>query len=296
MAEREKNISNDERQLWQSQNFLRRPEFIRRLIEKTNIGANDLVVEIGPGKGIITQQLAQQAQQVIGVEMDEGLSATLRSAFANSPNVNIVRANFLQWQLPKKPYKVFANIPFNMTTDIVSKLTEGKFPPEAAYLVMQDKAAERFTGKPIGTVDTQMSILLKAIFEMGITARIDRREFTPTPNVDAVLAMFKKRSSFLVEPQNYQLFRDFVIYGYNQWQPTILDSFKRVFNSRRRTLIAKEIGIEGARPSNLTLEQWLRLFQAFMIYVPQDHKELVRNAEQKLKSQQRNLKKRHRTR
>ena len=230
MAEREKDIFNDARQLWQSQNFLRRPEFVRSLIEKTDIGVNDLVVEIGPGTGIITQQLAQRAQHVVGVEIDERLATNLRLDFANKTNVSIVRADFLRWQPPKKPYKVFANIPFNMTADIVSKLTEDRHPPEVAYLVIQDKAAERFAGRPVGKVDTQSSILLKAGYEIGVVARIDRREFTPTPRVDTVLAMFKKRPSFLVEPQNYQLFRDFVIYGYNQWQPTVLDSFKRVFN------------------------------------------------------------------
>lgn len=295
MSERENDMPN-EHQLWQSQNFLKRPEFVQNLIDITDIRANDLVVEIGPGRGIITQLLAPRVRQVIGVEIDNKLANSLRSAFTNTPNVKIVRANFLQWQLPSEPYKVFANIPFNMTADIVSKLTENRFPPEVAYLIMQDKAAERFTGRPLARMDTQTSILLKPWFEVEVTTRIDRREFAPVPKINAVLVVFRKRASSLVESQNRQWFRDFVVYGYNQWQPTILDAFRVVFSGRQRAIIVREIGIEGAKPTDLTIEQWLKLFETFMVHVPQSNKEIISSAEQKLKAQQRRLTKWHRTR
>lgn len=141
-----------------------------------------------------------------------------------------------------------------MTADIVSKLTENRFPPEVAYLIMQDKAAERFAGKPLARTDTQTSILLKPWFEVEVTARIDKREFVPVPKVNAVLTMFRKKEPPLVESQNRQWFRDFVIYGYNQWQPTILDAFRSVFSGKQRGIIAREIGIERAKPTDLTIE------------------------------------------
>lgn len=283
------------REVWQSQNFLRRPEFVASLAERADITHSDLVIEIGPGRGIITQQLASRAGRVMAVEIDKRLARNLRAYFQSSPNVEIVEADFLRWQLPRESYKVFSNIPFNMTADIVRKLTEDKNPPELAYLIMQDKAAFRFMGRPKAK-DSQTSILLKPRFEVEIVASINRREFVPVPKINAVLAKFRKREQSLVEPQNCQWFRDFVVYGYNQWQPTILDAFKDVFSPRQRSILEEELRIKGKKPSELTIEEWLKLFETFTVYVPVDKKEVVRGAEEKLERQQQRLRKWHRTR
>jgi len=291
MSEIEHNMRD--RELWQSQNFLRRPEFVANLIGRTTITNSDLVVEIGPGKGIITQQLAKKAGRIVAVEADQRLAINLQASFQGVPNIQIVEADFLRWELPREPYKVFSNIPFNMTADIVRKLTEDRNPPQLSYLIMQDKAAFRFMGKPKGS---QTSILLKPWFEVKIVANIDRREFTPVPKINAVLVEFGKLEKPLVEPQSRQWFRDFVVYGYSQWQPTILDAFREVFSWKQRSFLEKEPRIRGRKPSELTIEEWLKLFETFTTYVPADKKEVVRGAEEKLERQQQNLRKWHRTR
>lgn len=294
IPKREYNMTD--RELWQSQNFLRRPEFVRSLIDKTDLSEHDTVIEIGPGKGIITQQLAKIAHQVIAVEIDQKLAINLQNSFQKSPNIKIVRADFLRWPLPQEsPYTVFSNIPFNMTANIVQKLTRDRNPPRVAYLIMQDKAAFRFIGKPQAK-ESQTSILLKPWFEIEIIANIDRREFTPIPQINAVLAEFRKREPPLVEKESCQWFRDFVIYGYNQWQPTILDAFKKVFSPRQRDILERELGIRGLKPSDLTIDQWLELFKTFTTYVPPDRKRFVWGAEERLEKKQKNLKKWHRTR
>lgn len=294
MSERN-DIKWGDRELWQSQNFLRRPEFVASLVERTNINHSDIVIEIGPGKGIITQQLAKRATQVIAIEIDQGLATNLRASLRDLTNVSVVQADFLRWQLPQEPYKVFSNIPFNMTADVVRKLTEDRNPPQIAYLILQDKAAFRFIGKS-REKESQTSILLKPWFEINIIANIDRREFTPVPKINAVLAEFRKKEQPLVEPQHCQWFRDFVIYGYNQWQPTILDAFKKVFSPKQRNILESEMRIKSVKPSDLILEQWLKLFEAFIVYTPSDKKEVVRGAEERLKIQQKRLRKWHRTR
>lgn len=291
MSQIEHNIGD--RELWQSQNFLRRPEFVANLVEKVDINRDDLLIEIGPGEGIITQQLARRANRVIAVEIDQRLAMNLRASLRGLSNVEVIQADFLRWQLPQEPYKVFSNIPFNMTADIVRKLTEDKNPPKTVYLIIQDKAAFRFMGEP---KDSQISILLKPWFEIYIVTDIDRREFTPVPKINAVLAEFRRREQPLVEHEFRQWFRDFVVYGYNQWQPTILDAFKKIFSPKQRSIIESELRIRGVKPSDLTLDQWLKLFKIFTIYVPPDKKEIVRDAEKRLKKQQKGLRKWHRTR
>lgn len=285
----------DSRKLWQSQNFLKDREFVSSLVEMTNIGPTDTVIEVGPGKGIITQQLAGKAQKVIGVEYDRSLARQLKATFAGQKNIEIVEADFLRWDLPKYPYKVFSNIPFNMTADIVNKLLGSPYSPESTYLIMQDTAAERFIGAPVSQ-SSQISILLQPFYDMGIVTRIDRRQFQPVPNINAVLARFDKRKEPLVDPTLLQLYRDFVIYGYNQWQPTVLEAFKRVFSGRQINIISQTSGVAGLKPSQLSAEQWIILFNSFMQYVPVDKKAIVKGAEEKLKSQQRGMQRQYRTR
>ena len=290
-----KDALTGKRKLSHSQNFLKNPEFVKGLIDKTDIDANDLVVEIGPGKGIITKLLANRAGRVIAVEMDEKLFANLRKRFQGYPNVEITNADFLKWELPLEPYKVFSNIPFNMTTEIVIKLLNTDNPLTTACLIMQDKAAERFIGDPVSK-NTQMSILLKPYFEMAIVTKIDRKQFTPVPKVNAVLAMFKKRQKSLVEPQFRQLFKDFVVYGYNRWKPTVLEAFGKIFTQNQRAVLEKDATISRAKPRELNLDQWLMLFDTFVNYVADDKKAAVRGAEERLKKQQKGLKKQFRMR
>lgn len=285
----------DTKQLWQSQNFLRSPEFVAGLVDRTAIGPRDVVVEIGPGKGIITQQLAKKAKEIIAIEIDPKLAKQTGGSFAENPKVQIVEADFLRWDLPEKPYKVFSNIPFNMTADIVNKLLTPLNAPEAAYLIMQDRAAERFMGEPVGT-NSQMSILLQPFWNMGIIAKIDRNQFQPVPNINAVLAKFEKRSKPLVDPELTQQYRDFVIFGFNQWQPTILDAFRDIFSAKQVKIITGKLGIAGLKPSELTIEQWVGLFEAFQQRVPAGKKSIVEGAERKLRSKQKEMKKQHKTR
>ncbi len=290
-----KNMPTEKRKLSHSQNFLKSPELVRNLIAKTNLKAGDLVVEIGSGKGIITRSLAEMGCRVIGIELDSELVASLRKQFETHSNVEIVNADFLHWKLPSEKYKVFSNIPFNRTTDIITKLLSTGNPPEATYVILQDKAADRFIGDPVAK-DTQVSILLKPDFDMAVLFNIDRKEFTPVPKIDAVLAKFEKREVPLVEKSSTQLFRDFVIYAFNQWKPTVLEALEKVFSHKQRSILEKKEGLRGAKPSELKIHQWLLLFDSFCTYVAEDGKNIVRGSEKKLRVQQSALQKSHRTR
>ena len=146
-----------------SQNFLKDPCLVASLLDSCSIEDEDVVYEIGPGKGIITQQLALRYKQVVAIEKDPRLAALLRQQFADRPNVTIYQGDFLHYHLPRQPYKVFANIPFNITTAIVTRLTTAELPPEDTYLTMQKEAAEMFLGKPHESLRT---ILLKPWFEI----------------------------------------------------------------------------------------------------------------------------------
>jgi 23S rRNA (adenine-N6)-dimethyltransferase len=274
--------------------LLKNPRFVSSLLNKTDIDSKDTVVEIGAGTGVITGQLLDKVKKVIAIEYDKDLVDELYRSFSKYSNLEIVKTDFLTWKLPSYPYKVFSNIPFNVTADIVTKLLESENSPESTYLIMQDKAAERFIGEPVGD-NSQASILLKPFFDMGIVTKINRNQFEPRPSVNTVLAKFIKKEYPLIKYENWQEYRDFVIYGYNQWKPTILEAFGEVFSYKQSKIIKRNFGVGGMKPSELNIEQWVKVFETYRQYVPEFKKEKVRGAEKRLKRQQKGLEKRHRT-
>lgn len=102
-----------ERKIEHSQNFIRHPKLVSQLLELTNISTTDLVIEIGPGKGMITQELAKTAGRVIAIERDRRFSEGL-SEINGLSNFQLVIGDFMQWQLPREDYKVFSNIPLTI--------------------------------------------------------------------------------------------------------------------------------------------------------------------------------------
>jgi len=285
----------DSRELWQSQNFLRNLEYVKKLVELSTIGTDDVVVEIGPGKGIITEQLAARAKQVIAVEYDRNLAFSLSKRFSDSQNVEIVGADFLEWKLPQIDYKVFSNIPFNMTADIVRKLTQSKNPPLEAYIIMQDRATERFIGEP-ASKNTQISILLKPFYDMSIVSKIDRREFQPVPNIDAVLMRFQIKDDPVIDLKEQQFFRDTVVYGFNQWKPTVLEGFEEIFSDRQLRKMAQTYGLNSLKPSELSVEQWVGIFDTLQQFGSENSKRRIRGYELMYEGKHKKREKQHRAR
>ena len=204
-------------------------ELVERLLNRSGIGPDDLVIEIGPGRGVITERLAARCRQVLAVEQDPVLVEQLRVQFAHAPNVALFAGDFLSFPLPLTTYKVFANIPFNITAAIVGKLTSGTSPPIDTYLGMQREAATRFMGSP---QETLMAVLLKPWFEPTVVHRFRPADFVPRPGVDVVLLRLRQREVPLVSPGNAALFEDFTAYVFTAWQPTVREALARVLPKR----------------------------------------------------------------
>lgn len=279
-----------------SQNFLRDLNLVRLIVSKSSICRNDIVYEIGPGKGIITEVLSSNCKKLIAIEKDKGLYRRLLHKFKGNPRVEIKYGDFLNFNLPAKgKYKIFSNIPFNLTADIVGKITSTGNPPEDAYLIVQKEAAKRFSGLPFAK-EQQYSLLLKPWFVVKVIHSFRRTDFYPIPAVDIVLLQIKKRKNPIIKKEESEAYRDFIVYSFNQWKPNLKDALKKVFTSEQFRRLAKDLKFEtSARPTDLSFEQWLGLFRYFLTGVIDFKKDLVRGAENKLRKQQAQLQKSHRT-
>lgn len=174
---------NSRKSVIYSQNFTVNPSLVANLIEHSSISQNDIVYEIGPGTGIITAELAKRCKKVVAVEIDKNLAKNLKTKFINTPNIEVFEGNFLFYPLNELRYKVFSNIPFNITSAIIKKLTEAKNLPIDIFLFVQQDAAKKFLGAP-SDKETQYSLLLKPTFELSIIHQFKRNDFKSCPMQD----------------------------------------------------------------------------------------------------------------
>ena len=240
--------------LWVSQNFLTSGPAIRRLLACTDIGPKDLVVEIGPGKGHITRELLPRCGSVLAAELDPALCARLRERFAGERRLRLWQGDFLAMPLPRAPYKVFANIPFSRTTDILRRLTQAPNPPACAWLVVELGAAKRFSGQGKPGL---AALCLAPFFDVRIAARVSREQFHPAPRVDAALLELRRKPEPDLPLGQSRSFRLFLEQGLSRGARSLL--------TKRQ--IASALGRAGlplpADDANMKYVQWLCLFRAW---------------------------------
>src|SRR5215213_7151741 len=276
-----------------AQNFLCNPELVERLLDRSGIGADDLVIEIGPGRGLITERLAARCRQVLAVEQDPVLVEELQGRFAHTSNVALFAGDFLSFPLPLTAYKVFANIPFNITAAIVGKLTSGTSPPSDTYLAVQREAAARFMGTPR---ETLVSVLLEPWFEPTVVHRFRPTDFIPRPGVAVVLLRLRRREAPLVASRDAALFGDFAAYAFSAWQSTVREALARILLRRLVVDVERAAGVSLAcPPSDIPFTAWISLADAFRT-VAGERIAAVEGSRERLNRQQVHLEKVHPTR
>jgi 23S rRNA (adenine-N6)-dimethyltransferase len=278
-----------------SQNFLKNPALTEDLITNSSIKPEDTVLDIGAGSGSITKVLAARAKRVIAYEADERLATNLIAQYVVQPQVEIVMGDFLASPLPTEAYKVFANIPFNLTSDIVRKLLDGFNPPVDCYLILQREAALKFTGEP--GKQSLFSALHGPWFDMNIVHEFKASDFTPEPKVKTVLLQIQQRSESLINASESDAYRDFVSYVFNHANPNIFPSLQKLFPGKQFDAAKRALGDRvTAKPSQLQLHDWIALFTAFAAAAGDAQQAPVRGAASKLQQEAKTIEKHHRTR
>ncbi len=277
-----------------SQNFLKDNNLVESLLSRSSIGENDVVLEIGAGQGIITQQLVKKAKKVIAFEIDSNLSQKLKGRFPNKDSVEVVNQDFLQYELPKCEYKVFSNIPFNLTASIIKKLTFSGNPPTDSYLIVQKEAAQKFVGKPIAPTNSLVSILIQSCFEISIFHEFRKDDFFPRPMVDTVMVRLFKADTPKISAEETSLFYDFVTFAFNQFEPNIFKGLSKAMNANAINEVANKNHFSvSVKPSQLNVNDWIDLFEKFNLV---GNKSKVLGSYKRLLTQQSTLEKINRTR
>jgi 23S rRNA (adenine-N6)-dimethyltransferase len=230
-----------------SQYFLRSPGLIKSLVGRTTIGRDDVVYDIGAGSGVISSVLAERAQSVVAVEFEPRMATKLSANMQKYPNVTVYQGDFLKMPLPRGPYKVFANIPFHLSSPIVRRLAEADNPPSATYLIVQKQFANKLLPDFDGFTG-QLGMMIGPIFAVKIRKRLQRTDFYPHPNVDTVMVELILRPEPLIALRRMPAYRQFIEGCFSD--PKIFTKMPR-----ERAGISLDM-----KPSQMKLDQWVQLF------------------------------------
>jgi len=179
------------------QNFLVDPNIRRRIVGSLDAGPADTIVEIGPGRGALTEGLAALAGRLVAVELDDELARALQDRFSGDPHVSIVHEDFLEWAPPTWPdaatVKVVGNIPYNITSPILFRLLEWRPTPERIVLMVQREVADRILAVPGQKAYGALTVGVRAHAQVERLFTVGRQAFRPVPGVDSTVIRIRSR-------------------------------------------------------------------------------------------------------
>jgi 16S rRNA (adenine1518-N6/adenine1519-N6)-dimethyltransferase len=236
------------------------------MLVAAEIGPEDTVLEIGPGPGTLTQKLVQNAKQVTAVEFDEDLARELPMRVPAN-NLQVVRQDILGFDLTSLPpdYKVVANIPYYLTSNLLRNLCESPNHFSTAAILIQKEVAERVCAQP-GSMSL-LSVSVQFYCEAWLDLLVPAELFTPPPKVDSQILRLKFRTRPLFPEVDTRVFFRVVKAGFSQRRKTILNSLSAGLQiSKPQTIgILAVAGIlPSVRAQNLSLSDWHNLYKAYL--------------------------------
>lgn len=243
------------------QNFLVNRGILEKIIDAAEVTSNDKVIEVGPGKGALTELLAERAGTVIAIEKDHRLIEHLSSAVGMRANTEVIEGDVLEWTPPTLAgeYKIVANLPYYITSHFLRMIFESWPRPKLAVLMVQKEVAQRMMAQPPHTNLLALSVQAYAVPEL--VTHVSRGSFRPAPNVDSSVI----RLTLLPDAPAPER------------MAPVFDLIKHGFSSKRKQLAAvlgqktphpkewwqeqlENLGLPAtARPENLSLDQWRTL-------------------------------------
>lgn len=237
---------------------------LQRICDAGAITADDTVLEIGPGTGTLTRELASRAKQVIAVELDDDLAKRLMSS--SIPNVTVIHADILRFDFSGLPanYKVVANIPYYLTSHLLRILAETPNPAQRVVLLVQKEVAERVVAKP-GALSI-LAVTSQYYWDASLGDIVPAALFSPPPKVDSQVLCLQKRPNPLWPDVEPKFFFQLVKAGFANRRKTLLNSLSSSLRAGKAETegLLRQAGIDPlSRPQTLSLTDWYHLYQVY---------------------------------
>jgi 16S rRNA (adenine1518-N6/adenine1519-N6)-dimethyltransferase len=250
------------------QHFLSDPRILSRIADALQLTGTETVVEVGPGRGALTEELARRAGTLVAVELDRALAALLRERWATSPHVRVVEADVLAAPLHEvagtEEYYLIGNVPYYITTPILFHALERPRARRSVFLV-QREVAERIVAPPGADDYGALSVNVQAVARPELLFRVAPGSFHPPPKVESAVIRVEPRADPVVAPEEEARFRTFVqeAFGLRRKQMRrVLRTVLSVGADRADEILAAAGVDPAARPEVLSPEDFARLLRA----------------------------------
>jgi 16S rRNA (adenine1518-N6/adenine1519-N6)-dimethyltransferase len=250
------------------QNFLHSSSILRKIVEAAKVGENDVVLEIGPGKGALTEELLLKAKKVVSVEKDPDLIPLLKEKFAaeiDAGKLQLIEGDILDPLLlnslgfKNNEFKIVANIPYYITGQIFRLFLSGDVQPTSITMVIQKEVAERIVSR-----DKKESILSLAVKAYGTPKYVEKiaaRYFTPEPKVDSAIIFIENisRKNFTTKKEE-DLFFSILKTSFAHKRKLLIGNLSDLFDKEtlKKTFVSCNIP-EKSRAEEIPIEKWLEL-------------------------------------
>ena len=252
------------------QRFLVDRSVLRAILEAAELSPSDDVLEVGPGPGVLTAQLAERARSVTAVEIDERMVVVLRDTLAGRDNVRIVRADALDVDLfavgERRPTRIVANVPYQITTPLLERfIGDERRPPLVVVLVQEEVARRMVATASSGKERGYLSVFVQSFAEAKIVCRVPPSAFRPAPKVSSAVVALRTRARPAFAPLERTAFLRFVsdVFRHRRKQLRGALGHEAGVEPDRAVAALRACGIEPRRRAEeLTLDEWVALARA----------------------------------
>lgn len=258
------------------QNFLINQAVIKEIVGVANLKKTDVVLEVGPGLGILTEELVKHVKKVISVELDKKLFDFLKVKFSGAKNLELVYDDILKFQVPSfkfQVYKVVANLPYNITSHFLKKFLTTENRPTEMTLLIQKEVAERICAKP--SAMSLLSVSVQLYGQPEIIEIVKKENFWPQPKIDSAILKIssikaQKEVDKYFEGITEKFFWQIVRVGYSarrkQLQNNLASGLK--ISAQEIKKILKQANFDPKiRAQNLSVGDWIRLAKKVSFYL-----------------------------
>ena len=239
------------------QNFLIDDNIVDKIVAGAGIGPGDKIIEVGPGIGTLTREMASRAQNLMAVEIDKNLIPILEDTLGDYDNVKIVNEDIIKADikglidenLSGGPVKLVANLPYYITTPIIMRFLEENINVTDIVVMVQKEVAERMNAQPGGKDFGALSVAVQYYCDTEIIAKVPRHLFVPQPNVDSIVIALRVRPERKYKVDDEGLYFKVVKAAFGQRRKTLLNSISSMGNLAKDQVkeALEEAGIDPKR-------------------------------------------------
>ena len=250
------------------QNFLTDKTVIKRIINSAELSSEDLIIEIGPGKGALTGRIAAIVKKIYAIEKDNFLFGELEQKYASLDNLILINEDALKIDFSsfkdKEKLKFIANLPYNITSPVLSRLTENRNLFSTIIIMIQKEVGDRIASKPGNKIYGSLSVMIQSFFDVTHLFTVPPGSFSPKPKVDSVvikLVPTQQHSSLI---KNTKLFSRVVKSSFSSRRKMINNSLRSEFEKEEINICLGKSGISGKRRAEtLGVSEYIELANNF---------------------------------